>query len=146
MPVIIKNGDIFQSNMQTLVCPVNCVGVMGKGLALEFKRRHPIMYEDYRYLCREKDIYLTYPCLFRESDLYIIYFPTKYHWKDKSTIRDIDMGMVELYRQYDDWNIRSLAIPALGCGCGELNWKDVLPIIMKYAERMDIPVEIYEPH
>ena len=139
-------GDIFQSEAQTLINAVNCVGVMGKGIALEFKKRFPEMYEDYIVRCARKEVRIGEPYLFRGAALpQIINFPTKDHWKSLSRIEDIEHGLKYLLSRYKEWGISSLAVPALGCGNGQLEWQVVNPLIQKYVQKMDIPVEVYAP-
>lgn len=139
-------GNIFASKMQTLVNPVNCVGVMGKGLALEFKKRFPNMYEDYRARCMAKQVRLGEPYLYRPSlPPWILNFPTKGHWRSVSHLSEIVAGLDYLERHYHEWEITSLAVPAPGCGNGQLEWRVVGPILDRSLSRFDIPVELYAP-
>jgi O-acetyl-ADP-ribose deacetylase (regulator of RNase III)/uncharacterized protein YwgA len=140
-------GDILQSKAQTLINTVNCVGIMGKGIAQEFKKRFPEMFDDYAQRCERKEVKPGVPYLYKTLLLpQIINFPTKDHWKSVSRITDIEHGMQLLLSQYKEWGITSLAIPPLGCGNGQLEWKAVGPLIYKYASQMDIPVELYAPY
>ena len=140
-------ADIFQSKAQTLINTVNCVGVMGKGIALEFKERFPQMYEDYIHRCERKEVRLGEPYLYQSLILpQIINFPTKEHWKSLSRIEDIERGLEYLVAHYKKWGVTSLAVPPLGCGNGQLEWRMVGPLIYKYIQQMDIPVEIYAPY
>lgn len=141
-------GDIFQSETQTLVNTVNCVGVMGKGIAAEFKKRFPEMFRDYVARCERKEIKPGVPYLFKESLFtpQIINFPTKTHWRAASRIEDIEKGLKILSVKYKEWSIESIAIPPLGCGNGQLLWESVGPLIYKYASKLDIPVKIYAPY
>ncbi len=140
-------GDILQSKAQTLINTVNCVGIMGKGIALEFKKRFPKMFEDYAARCERKEVKPGVPYLYRTLfPPQIINFPTKDHWKSVSRIADIERGLELLSSQYKEWGITSLAIPPLGCGNGQLEWKAVGPLIYRYASQMDIPVELYAPY
>jgi O-acetyl-ADP-ribose deacetylase (regulator of RNase III) len=140
-------GDILQSKAQTLINTVNCVGVMGKGIALEFKKRFPEMFDDYEKRCERKEVKPGIPYLYKTLlSPQIINFPTKDHWKSVSRISDIERGMQILLREYMEWGVTSLAIPALGCGNGQLEWKTVRPLIYRYANQMDIPVELYAPY
>jgi O-acetyl-ADP-ribose deacetylase (regulator of RNase III) len=139
-------GDIFQSEAQTLINAVNCVGVMGKGIALEFKNRFPEMYEDYVSRCARKEVKLGEPYLFhRATRPQIINFPTKDHWKALSRIKDIEQGLKYLLAHYKEWGVTYLAIPALGCGNGQLEWSKVKPLIHKYIEQIEVPVEVCAP-
>lgn len=125
---------------------VNCVGVMGKGLELEFKKRYPEMYEDYLVRCHAKQVRLGEPYLYRGlRSPWIINFPTKDHWRSISRLSDIISGLEYLERQYAEWGITSLAMPALGCGNGQLEWRVVGPMLYRYLSRLDIPIELYAP-
>src|SRR5437588_87194 len=109
-------GDILQSNAQTLVNTVNCVGVMGKGIALQFRKRFPDMYEDYLRRCKANQVKLGMPYLYRRLvPPWIINFPTKYHWRSLSSLDAIVHGMQHLAEQYQEWGVTSLAVPPLGC-------------------------------
>lgn len=140
-------GDILKSKAQTLVNTVNCVGVMGKGIAMEFKSRFPEMFKDYVQRCNHNEIRIGQPYLYKSLfGQQIVNFPTKEHWKSVSKISDIESGLDYLLANYKDWGIASIAIPSLGCGNGQLEWKVVGPLIYKRAKQMDIPVEIYAPY
>ena len=140
-------GDILQSKAQTLINTVNCVGVMGKGIAQEFKNRFPEMFDDYAERCERKEVKPGVPYLYKTLlPPQIINFPTKDHWKSVSRIADIERGLQLLLSRYKEWGITSLAIPPLGCGNGQLEWKAVGPLIYKYASQMNIPVELYAPY
>src|SRR6266566_3992804 len=140
-------GNIFESEMQNLVNTVNCVGVMGKGLALEFKKRFPDMYEDYVARCNAKQVRLGEPYLYRRLlPPWILNFPTKDHWRSVSRLSDIVAGLEYLERHYHEWEITSLAVPALGCSNGQLEWRVVGPTLYRYLSRYDIPVELYAPY
>ena len=142
----VLTGNIFESEMQTLVNAINCVGAMGKGLALEFKKSSPLMFRDYVKKCRHNKVRLGLPYMYDFfGPPYIINFPTKDHWKDVSKIEDIEAGLDYIVDHYKNWGVTSLAIPALGCGYGGLKWEAVSPLIYKAVEQMDIPVEIYAP-
>ena len=140
-------GDILESQVQTLVNTVNCVGVMGKGIALEFKKRFPDMYSDYLQKCERKTVHPGIPYIYeRLIDPQIVNFPTKGHWKSVSKLADIERGMKRLVGHYKAWGITSIAIPPLGCGNGQLEWGAVGPIIYKYGSQMKIPIELYAPY
>lgn len=139
-------GNLFESKAQTIVNAVNCVGVMGKGIALEFKKRFPTMYADYAARCKRKEVALGQPYLYRgKKPPYILNFPTKDHWHSASKLDDIEMGLQFLIDHYTEWGITSIAVPALGCGEGGLNWQLVGPMLYRYLTKMDVPVEIYAP-
>lgn len=140
-------GDILQSKAQTLINTVNCVGVMGKGIALEFKSRFPDMYEDYVKRCEQGEVKPGVPYLYKTLfPPQIINFPTKEHWKSISRLGDIERGLKHLLEHYRAWGITSLAIPPLGCGNGQLEWRVVGPLIYRFAKEMAIPVELYAPY
>jgi O-acetyl-ADP-ribose deacetylase (regulator of RNase III)/uncharacterized protein YwgA len=140
-------GDILQSKAQTLINTVNCVGIMGKGIALEFKKHFPEMFKDYVERCERKEVKPGVPYLYKTLfPPQIVNFPTKDHWKSVSRIADIDRGLQLLVSQYKTWGITSLAIPPLGCGNGQLEWKAVGRLIYRYARQMQIPVELYAPY
>lgn len=139
-------GNIFESKAQTLVNTVNCVGVMGKGIALEFRKRFPDMYNDYAARCAAGQVKLGQPYLFRRLLLpWILNFPTKDHWRSVSRLSDIVTGLGYLEKHYQEWGIMSLAVPPLGCGQGQLEWQVVGPTLYRYLSRLNIPVELYAP-
>ena len=139
-------GDIFASEAQTLVNAVNCVGVMGKGIALAFKQRFPMMYSDYVARCVRSDVILGQPYLFRQTNApWILNFPTKHHWRARSQVAEIVAGLEYLKAHYHVWELISLAVPALGCGAGQLAWREVGPILYTHLAQLNIPVELYAP-
>jgi len=139
-------GDIFESKAQTLVNTVNCVGVMGKGVALEFKKRFPDMFKDYVKRCEVKQVRLGRPYLFKRMfPPWILNFPTKDHWRSVSRLQDIIEGLRYLQQNYKAWGITSLAVPPLGCGHGGLEWRVVGPTLYRHLKVLDIPVELYAP-
>jgi O-acetyl-ADP-ribose deacetylase (regulator of RNase III) len=145
-PRVLVN-DMFKSNAQTLVNTVNTVGVMGKGIALEFKRRYPDMYTDYVLRCQRHEVRLGQPYLFRRATLpWIVNFPTKQHWRSVSRLQDIVQGLEYLEGHYRDWGITSLAVPPLGCGEGQLEWRVVGRTLYRHLSRFDIPVELFAPY
>ena len=140
-------GDILKSTAQTLVNTVNCVGIMGKGVALEFKNRFPEMFKDYAQRCERHEVRIGQPYIYKSLfGKQIINFPTKEHWKSVSKVSDIKKGLDYLLAHYEHWGITSIAIPPLGCGNGQLEWKVVGPLIYEYAKKMDIHVEMYAPY
>ncbi len=146
MAVRVLTGDLFASPAQTFVNTVNCVGVMGKGIALTFKRRYPAMYADYAQRCAAGSVRPGEPYLFVGASLpWILNFPTKRHWRSPSRLEDIVAGLEYLERHYQAWGVTSLATPALGCGAGQLAWRDVGPVLYKRLSRLSIPVELYAP-
>lgn len=144
--VTVKIGDLFESDAQTLVNTVNCVGVMGKGIALEFKKRFPDMFEEYAQLCRAGKVQLGRPYLYkRVTPPWILNFPTKDHWRGVSRLEDIIRGLEHLEANYERWGITSLAVPPLGSGQGQLEWRVVGPTLYRHLKGLDIPVELYAP-
>jgi O-acetyl-ADP-ribose deacetylase (regulator of RNase III) len=139
-------GDLFESQAQTLVNAVNCVGVMGKGIAEQFKRRFPTMFDDYKQRCKRKDVRLGEPYLYRDSSgIQIVNFPTKDHWRSPSRIADVEHGLNYLVEHAAEWSIASLALPALGCGNGGLEWYDVGSLIYRKLNTLPIDIKVYAP-
>lgn len=154
-------GDIFESHCFAAVNPVNCVGVMGAGLAKQFKERYPNMFEAYKKYCSSGKMKLgrnyiwmnpnglrsDRRCIDYGEFVDIICMPTKYHWKDNSQIEWIKAGLLDLYN-YVKVNYGhgcSIAIPKIGCGLGGLNWEnDVKPLIEKIFENLNITIKVYE--
>ena len=144
--VTVEIGELFTSHAQTLVNTVNCIGVMGKGIALGFKQRFPDMYSDYEARCRRREVRLGHPYLYKRDELpWVLNFPTKNHWRGLSRISDISRGLEFLAAHYKEWGITSLAVPPLGCGNGQLDWTVVGPTLFRYLSKLDLPVELYAP-
>jgi O-acetyl-ADP-ribose deacetylase (regulator of RNase III)/uncharacterized protein YwgA len=144
--VRVLEGDLLKSKMHALANTVNTVGIMGKGVALAFKKRYPEMYRDYVQRCDRHEVKLGEPYPYEADDHLIINFPTKEHWRSVSRLSDIVAGLEYLERHYKEWHIRSLAVPPLGCGNGQLEWRVVGPVLLRHLRRLDIPVELYAPH
>lgn len=124
--------DLFDvQEVDALVNPVNCLGVMGKGIALEFKTRFPKSYEVYRVVCERGELkpgrVLFVPGQDGESN--VLHFPTKNHWRGKSRLAWIEAGLDYLKQHYATWGLKRIAMPQLGCGLGGLEWRDVRPLI-----------------
>jgi len=144
--VTFVKGDIFKSPAQVLTNTVNCVGVMGKGIALEFKNRYPQMFNDYKAKCDHDNVKPGQPYLWEDDSVQILNFPTKRHWKDNSLLQDVEDGLKYLASSYEQMGIQSIAMPALGCGLGGLKWSEVQPLIVKYLGTLpDLDVYVYEP-
>lgn len=156
------DGDMFFSHMQTLTVSVNTVGVMGKGMASRAKYQFPDVYVRYQEVCRQKILVMGRPYLYkREASLeqelaegplpeanearWFLLFPTKRHWRERSDINGIEEGLRWIREHYKAEGIRSLAVPALGCGLGGLEWREVGPLMCRYLADLDIPVAIYLP-
>lgn len=139
-------GDLFSSSAQVITNTVNCVGVMGKGVALEFKHRFPTMFQDYQTRCKKGMVRTGTPYLWSNEKVEILNFPTKRHWNEPSRLEDIEAGLQYLAEHYDELGIQSLAMPALGCGNGGLKWENVKPLIEKYLSPIStLDVYLYEP-
>ena len=140
-----KTGDIFKSNAQVITNTVNCVGVMGKGLALTFKNQFPEMFEDYKAKCDRGEVKPGRPYLWENNKAQVLNFPTKRHWKQDSMLSDVEDGLKYLAENYAQMGISSLALPPLGCGLGGLNWTDVKNLIDKHLGAIaDLDVYVYE--
>jgi O-acetyl-ADP-ribose deacetylase (regulator of RNase III) len=138
-------GNLFDSPAQVLTNTVNTVGVMGKGIALEFKHRFPKMFEDYFRRCTNKKVNLGQPYLWEDDRSQVLNFPTKSHWKKSSQLKDIETGLKYLADHYQEMGIASIAMPPLGCGNGGLDWKNVRPLVEKYLGSIpDLEVFVYE--
>lgn len=157
-------GDMFFSRMQTLTISVNTVGVMGKGLASRAKYQFPDVYVKYQDLCKNKTLVMGKPYLYkREESLdfiladeaekltnlnlqtWFLLFPTKTNWREAADFRGIEEGLKWLIAQYKHEGIKSLAIPALGCGLGWLPWGIMGPMLCSYLKQLMIPVNLYLP-
>lgn len=136
-------GDIFKSPAQVIVNTVNTMGVMGKGLALEFKQRYPEMFAQYRTACEKKQLTIGKLMLWYAPDYWILLFPTKENWRKPSKLEYIEKGLIKFVQTYADKSITSIAFPKLGCGNGELNWDDVRPLMENYLKNLPIDVYIY---
>jgi O-acetyl-ADP-ribose deacetylase (regulator of RNase III) len=135
---------MFNSKADMLVNPVNCVGVMGAGLALQFKKRYPSMYKEYAEKCKSGEIQLGKPYIHTVDDIKIVSFPTKHHWRNKSKLEDVNNGLAALAGQLKCNPPKMLAIPAIGCGLGGLKWKDVHPLILEHLSEI-CELDIYPP-
>lgn len=145
--ITVRVGDLFASKAQTLVNTVNCVGIMGKGIALEFKNRFPEMFRDYEKRCKAGQVKLGRPYLYKDLvGKWVLNFPTKSHWRSVSRLDDIVSGLRYLIAHYREWGITSIAVPPLGCGHGQLEWKVVGPTLYRHLSKLGIPVELYAPH
>ena len=136
-------GDIFNSPAQVLVNTVNTVGVMGKGIALSFKKKYPEMFTIYRKACDKHQLVIGKLMLWYGPDHWILNFPTKEHWRNPSKMEYIEKGLMAFQRKYADYNITSIAFPKLGCGNGELDWEQVKPLMEKYLKELPIHIYIY---
>jgi O-acetyl-ADP-ribose deacetylase (regulator of RNase III) len=144
MTVTTQEGDIFQSNAQTLVNTVNCEGYMGKGLALQFKRAFPEVNRAYREACRLGLLRPGRPQLVKTNRRWVLNFPTKDRWRQRSRIEYIEEGLEAVVANYKSWGVESMAFPQLGSGLGGLDWQEVKLLMLERLEEMDIPIEIWE--
>lgn len=143
-------GNILHSEAEALVNTVNCVGVMGRGIALQFKNAYPDNFKAYVSACQRSDVQPGRMFVFATGELgnpkHIINFPTKRHWRAKSRMEDIEAGLTDLARVIERLDIRSVAIPPLGSGLGGLRWEDVKPRIERALQLFSkTQVFIYEP-
>lgn len=145
--ILYLTTDLFKFPAQTLVNPVNTVGVMGKGLAKRFKVRFPEMYNEYRNLCMDGKLVTGKLFVYHVSNgtgQIVVNFPTKYNWRNPSKIEYIEAGLQEFVRVYGDHKIRTVSFPMLGCGNGGLDWKrQVGPMMERYLKDLPIPVYIH---
>ena len=138
-------GNIFNTKCQTLVNTVNCIGVMGKGMALECKLRFPEMFIKYKDSCDKKLFKPGYLQIYKNSKPWILNFPTKIHWKDPSKIEYLEEGLKKFQDEYLNKNIKSIAFPLLGASLGGLSEELVYKTMTKYLEPLNnIDIEIYE--
>ena len=140
MPITTKHGSIFDSRAQVLVCPVNCVGVMGKGLALEFKRRFPIASKWHIKECKGGRIL---PGSVTANRRGLLFAATKDDWRNPSKIEWVNACLVRLVIRANYKDFQSIALPQLGCGCGGLDWADVEPLVEKHLGGLDCDVEVW---
>ena len=139
-------GDIFQSKAVTLVNTVNCVGIMGKGIAETFKKKYPQMFQDYKNRCEAGQLKPGRPYYYHDlTGISIINFPTKDHWRSSSKLSYIKDGLAWFVKNYQELEITSIAFPPLGCGNGGLTWDIVGPIMYQYLHDLPIEIEIYAP-
>jgi O-acetyl-ADP-ribose deacetylase (regulator of RNase III) len=145
----LRTGDMFKAEAEAIVNTVNCVGIMGRGVALQFKNAYPANFKAYKAACDAEQVQPGRMFVFETGKFtprLIINFPTKRHWKGKSRIEDIEAGLVALVQEIKDRRIKSIVIPPLGAGLGGLNWHHVLPRIKSALEDVpDLHVIVFEP-
>lgn len=145
------SGNIFDSSAQALVNTVNTVGVMGKGLALQFKKKFPDNFKAYARACSEGTVttgrmFVTHDRSPQTGEKIIINFPTKQHWRNASQYSYIEEGLANLVELIQEKSISSIAIPPLGAGNGQLEWPKVKALIEEYLGDLEVNVFVYEPH
>lgn len=143
-------GDLLKADVDALVNTVNTVGVMGKGIALQFKRAYPDMFRAYEQAVKAGDVTIGRVHVWETAQLagprFVINFPTKQHWRGRSRLDAIRLGLKDLVRVVKERGTRSIAIPPLGCGQGGLRWEDVRPLLsVELAALTDVDVRIYPP-
>lgn len=162
--ITLVEGDLFFSTMQTLTVSVNTMGIMGKGLASRAKYQFPDVYVVYQDACRKKSLQMGKPYVYKResyvdeqladdptslsqpnSNKWFLLFATKRNWRENSDIEGIEEGLKWIQLNYKTEGIKSLAVPALGCGLGNLTWSDVGPLMCRYLSTLDIPIAIYLP-
>lgn len=144
------SGDILNDESEALVNTVNCVGVMGRGIALQFKKTWPDNFKAYEAACKREEVQPGRMFIFETGRLtpprYIINFPTKRHWRGKSRIEDIETGLAALVTVIRERGIHSVAVPPLGSGLGGLEWPEVKGRIeAALGDLGDVKVRVYEP-
>ena len=143
------SGNLLESDAEALVNTVNCVGVMGKGIALQFKQAFSENFKAYAKACKAGEVRTGNMFIFGTGNMfnpkYIVNFPTKRHWKAKSRLDDIESGLADLIIQVEKLKITSIAIPPLGAGLGGLRWRDVRQKIYDAFEDHSVQVLLYEP-
>ena len=138
------SGDLFRSPAKVLVNTVNTVGVMGKGIALRFKRIYPEMFETYRNHCERGNLQIGQLLLYKTSNKWILNFPTKKHWRNPSRVEYIEAGLRKLRDCGSEMGLTSIAFPELGCGNGELDFEaQVKPLMERYLGNLSVPTFIY---
>ena len=139
--LIYRRTSLMESSAQTLVNTVNCVGAMGKGIALEFKKREPGMFAAYKKLCSDKKLEPGKLWLWRGEDHWTLNFPTKMHWRYPSKLEWIEAGLQKFCSGYQRLGIKEISFPRLGCGNGGLDWDIVRPMMEHYLA--PLPIEVY---
>lgn len=144
-----KNGDIFAEDAEAIINTVNCVGVMGRGLALQFKNKYAQNFKEYEMACKKEEVKPGTMFVYRTGQLtnpkYIINFPTKRHWKGKSRLEDIENGLDDLVKTIHKLGIKSISIPPLGSGLGGLDWQVVKKKIEAKIANIDCKIVVFEP-
>jgi len=139
-------GNLFTSPAQVLVNTVNTQGVMGKGIALQFKQTYPDMFKNYQSLCEKGKIDIGVLWIYKTPHKWILNFPTKKYWRNPSKAEYIEIGLKKMSEKFNELGIYSIAFPALGCGNGELDWDNtVKPLMEKYLNKIPADVFVHPP-
>lgn len=143
-------GDLFSSEAEALVNAVNTVGVMGKGIALRFKETFPQNFKAYKKACTNKELrpgklLAVWDANPATGKKLIINFPTKEHWRSPSQYDYVEQGLTELARYIETTGVQSVALPAIGCGLGGLDWSKVKQLIIQHLEKLNAAIVVYEP-
>lgn len=142
--IIYLNNNLLESPAKVLVNTVNTVGVMGKGIALTFRKIYPEMFRRYQRICENKKLHTGSLWLYKTPHKWILNFPTKKHWRQPSQVEYIEEGLKKFTKTYSDMGITSIAFPQLGCGNGELAWETtVQPLMINYLSKLPIDIFIY---
>ena len=144
------SGDLLKADAEGVVNAVNCVGVMGRGIALQFKRAFPQNFKVYQAACKRHEVQPGKMLVVETGQLthprYIVNFPTKRHWRGPSRLDDSELGLAALAAEVRRLGIRSIAVPPLGCGLGGLDWSAVRPRVERaFAASPDVEVLLFEP-
>lgn len=139
-------SSLFESPAQTLVNTVNTEGVMGKGIAKRFRDEFPAMFREYRKLCETGQLKIGRLHLWKGEPNWILNFPTKTTWRRPSSLEYLEAGLETFRSTYKKLGITSVAFPPLGCGNGELDWRQVKPVMERYLENLDVPVYVHNIH
>lgn len=151
MSIKIQTGDLLQQDTDAIVNTVNCAGIMGKGIALQFKRKWPENFKAYERACKSKQIKVgkmfvhDLGALDHGKPEFIINFPTKNHWREKSKLSYIETGLEDLVQVIRALNIKSISVPPLGCGNGGLSWEIVRPLIENALGHLNVEVRLFPP-
>jgi O-acetyl-ADP-ribose deacetylase (regulator of RNase III) len=144
MSVTVVKGNIFTSKCQTIVNTINCVGIMGAGIALECRLRYPEMHKKYIDLCNEKKIDIGLLWIYKSSNRWVLNFPTKKHWKYPSKKEYLHAGLEKFCDTYKARDIESIAFPLLGADKGGIPQEESLSIMRSYLDKIDLNIEIYK--
>ncbi len=148
--ITFTQGNLLEADVEAAVNTVNTVGIMGKGIALMFKERFPQNFEAYAHACEDKEVRIGKMFVSENREFFgpkwIVNFPTKTHWRANTQLEWIEKGLQDLIWVIKEKNIRSIAIPPLGCGNGGLNWDDVRPLVVAALEKVEgLEAVVYEP-